>query len=242
MFYRFDASELAKAWSRVVFDRNAAHMSAEDEINFRRSLSESMKLACENSDLTALSKHGFPIKLNQDSSTEYFLDLQEFCNWGQRLANSGIPQDEFELAHMLGIHELDEYSVPLRASQQLHPETQRFKDASGKLNASHLGRLLGRLDAVALPVTPPLTIERAEGLKNLVEMPDPQRRLLTLRQLGGNAYKLHGDWKFRCLKVLEMKERMEGRRRCSAKTIRKDLLIAVLEEERLNRTGKTSYF
>lgn len=70
-----------------------------------------------------------------------------------------------------------------------------------------------------------------------VPMPEHQRRLAALRKLNGDVRKVRGKWECQGITRLEKQEREEGRKRTSEKTIRSDLIQAVIEEARSKREG-----
>ena len=65
---------------------------------------------------------------------------------------------------------------------------------------------------------------------SIVTLPDHERRLKRLRELGGDAVYKNGEWKFPRITALEEEERAAGRMRVSQKTIREDLRRAAQEE------------
>ena len=67
---------------------------------------------------------------------------------------------------------------------------------------------------------------------------DPERRLARLRELGGTAKYAHHEWKFTGMSCLVNSEKADGRKRCSEKTIRADLIQAAQAE----RDEKTAGF
>ena len=60
---------------------------------------------------------------------------------------------------------------------------------------------------------------------------DPQRRLRRLRDLGGSARYVNGDWKFKGFTALVDTEKSQGCKRCDPKTIRADLKAAAQAEK-----------
>ena len=238
MFYRFQASELMKEWTKLVCLSNELQPYPLNKDEFLSNLTEAIKFAITNGSLTPLSKEGFPVSQKNLELSTYFIDLQDFCDWGKTLPNSGIPDEEFELAHMLGIHNLDENTEPLRIFQNLAPKTQKFHKASESLKTDHLGRLLGKHDALALPSTPPFCVFRVTTSKSTNDLPDSTRRLAALREIGGSTKYFKGKWKFTKIKKLSEQEKAEGRARTDEKTVRKDVYEAVLEEDRLKRAGE----
>jgi hypothetical protein len=238
MFYRFQANELAKEWAKLVTISNEQSLEQIDESRLLNALEVGLKLAIKKEQITPLSKDGFPIESEKYDLRECFVDLQDFCNWGQTFPNSGIPKDEFELAYMLGIQEMDEHTEPLRISQPHQPPTQQFKEISDLVRNTPLGeKLLGKIDTAALTVTPPITVFKASALDDLNDLSDGARRLKKLRFIGGEATKRHGQWKFTKISELIEMEKAEGRKRVSEKTIRKDLAEAAYAEERMKRNA-----
>lgn len=75
---------------------------------------------------------------------------------------------------------------------------------------------------------------------------DPARRLAELRKLGGDVKLINGEWEVTGIGELEKKERADGRKRISQKTIREDLIAAAKAEREGRREGKggtaTSWF
>lgn len=69
------------------------------------------------------------------------------------------------------------------------------------------------------------------------EMPDPERRLVLLRELGGGSKYVRNDWKFTGMAALVAKEKEDGRSRCDEKTIRADLKLAAQDELEAKRAG-----
>ena len=76
-----------------------------------------------------------------------------------------------------------------------------------------------------------------------VEMPHTERRLATLRSLGGDARwkrrKGVQQWVFTGIKKLVEQEKSEGRKRCDEKTIREDLREAAEAESIAKANGAT---
>jgi hypothetical protein len=70
-----------------------------------------------------------------------------------------------------------------------------------------------------------------------IPMAEPQRRLAALRKLNGDVMQVRGKWECKGITRLEKQEREEGRERTSEKTIRSDLIQAVIEEARSTREG-----
>lgn len=68
-------------------------------------------------------------------------------------------------------------------------------------------------------------------------LPDPERRLARLRELGGGATYRRNEWKFTGIAALVAAERNEGRKRRDEKTIRADLREAAEAEREAKRAG-----
>ena len=68
-------------------------------------------------------------------------------------------------------------------------------------------------------------------------LPDPERRLARLREMGGSATSKRGEWKFTRITALVAAERSEGRKRSDEKTIRADLKEAAEAEAEAKRAG-----
>lgn len=66
---------------------------------------------------------------------------------------------------------------------------------------------------------------------------EPERRLARLREMGGTAKYLRGEWKFTGIGVLALAEKRDGRKRVSEKTIRRDLEAAAQAEREAKRAG-----
>jgi hypothetical protein len=66
---------------------------------------------------------------------------------------------------------------------------------------------------------------------------EPARRLAMLRELGGDANKLRGEWKFMGTTALVAREKADGRKRTDAKTIRGDLKEAAQAELDAKKAG-----
>jgi hypothetical protein len=66
---------------------------------------------------------------------------------------------------------------------------------------------------------------------------DPVRRLALLRTLGGGAKYSHCEWKFTGISLLVKREKDDGRKRSSEKTIRDDLKEAAQAELDAKRAG-----
>ena len=77
----------------------------------------------------------------------------------------------------------------------------------------------------------------ADSLASIQMAPEPERRLARLRDLGGNAARKNGEWKFTGIAALAAKEKEEGRKRNDAKTIRGDLKEAAQNELEARRAG-----
>jgi len=67
--------------------------------------------------------------------------------------------------------------------------------------------------------------------------PDPERRLVLLRKLGGAAKYFRGEWSFTGIAALVASEKSEGRERISEKTIRADLKKAAQNERDAKSPG-----
>jgi len=68
-------------------------------------------------------------------------------------------------------------------------------------------------------------------------LPDPERRLARLRELGGGATYRRNEWKFTGIAALVAAERNDGRKRIDEKTIRADLKEAAQAEREAKRAG-----
>ena len=68
-------------------------------------------------------------------------------------------------------------------------------------------------------------------------MPDPERRLAALRELGGFAKYKNCEWTFTCIGKLVESEKQNGRTRSDVKTIRSDLKEAALAERHAHSAG-----
>jgi hypothetical protein len=66
---------------------------------------------------------------------------------------------------------------------------------------------------------------------------DKVRRLNSLRELGGQSKYKNNKWTFTRITALVMKEKTDGRKRCSEKTIRADLTDAAENEREERRAG-----
>ncbi|APW47340.1 hypothetical protein BLL52_0041 [Rhodoferax antarcticus ANT.BR] len=102
------------------------------------------------------------------------------------------------------------------------------------LRAHGYSGLAGELDTtqntVDLPTqAPPAAISPA--------VPDPERRLAKLIELGGTYKYRDGKWHFTGIGKLENFERNADHKRCSQKTIRDDLIEAAQSERDLKQAG-----
>jgi hypothetical protein len=87
-------------------------------------------------------------------------------------------------------------------------------------------------------VEPPAAPEVAVvALAGTHQTPDAERRLARLRELGGNAQKRRGEWKFTGMSMLVESERAENRKRRSEKTMRADLIQAATSADEEQRAG-----
>jgi len=68
-------------------------------------------------------------------------------------------------------------------------------------------------------------------------IPEPQRRIALLRTLGGTAKYKNSEWAFTGITRLVAKEKADGRKRCTEKTVRVDLKEAAQAERAANRAG-----
>lgn len=79
--------------------------------------------------------------------------------------------------------------------------------------------------------------EQAAPVQSPVEPADPERRLQSLRQLGGEAKFTKSAWKFTGISALVTSEKAQVRKRSSEKTIRADLREAAESEREAKRAG-----
>jgi hypothetical protein len=81
------------------------------------------------------------------------------------------------------------------------------------------------------------------GGQSLPVVPEPQRRLTALRELGGEAkwkrYRGSQQWTFTKIKILVAQEKHAKKLRSDEKTIRKDLTEAAAAESMKRRSGPT---
>ena len=94
---------------------------------------------------------------------------------------------------------------------------------------------------VSLVVAPSTAPAQHTGLPvaagALDALPDHERRLARLRELGGSAKYSRGAWTFSAISKLVKSEKAEGRKRSDEKTIRADLREAADNEREAKRTG-----
>lgn len=95
------------------------------------------------------------------------------------------------------------------------------------------------MDVAPVLATPPVQLGVTNGANGAPaeSIPDPERRLLRLRALGGSAKYLRGEWKFTGINDLVASEKKESRKRCDAKTIRADLKEAAQAERDRKQAG-----
>ena len=72
------------------------------------------------------------------------------------------------------------------------------------------------------------------------EVPDPERRLKRLREMGGSADYFMGKWRFKGINELVAVEASEGRPRSSQKTVKADLEKAAEAERKAKKEGVTA--
>ena len=87
------------------------------------------------------------------------------------------------------------------------------------------------------PITPSPAPVAAEGASGSMETPDAERRLAQLRALGGTVKCVNYEWKFTGTADLVKREKEDGRKRCSEKTIRADLMKAAQAEQEAKSAG-----
>jgi hypothetical protein len=76
-----------------------------------------------------------------------------------------------------------------------------------------------------------------DALEAQAMTPDPERRLALLRTLGGSAKYFQDKWKFTGITELVAREKEDGRKRSSQKTIRADLKEAAQAERDAKNAG-----
>lgn len=79
--------------------------------------------------------------------------------------------------------------------------------------------------------------EQAAPAQSAAEPADPERRLQSLKALGGGARFTKGEWKFTGISALVVSEKAQGRKRSTEKTIRADLREAAENEREAKRAG-----
>lgn len=93
-------------------------------------------------------------------------------------------------------------------------------------------KLDGLMECPSMPAKQATTTETvADGI------PEPQRRIALLRTLGGTAKYKNSEWAFTGITRLVAKEKADGRKRCTEKTVRVDLKEAAQAERAANRAG-----
>lgn len=87
------------------------------------------------------------------------------------------------------------------------------------------------------PATPATVVAVGASGGTIEQAPDPERRLVLLRALGGGEKYARGEWRFTGMAALVAKEKADGRKRCDEKTIRADLKEAAQTERDAKNAG-----
>ena len=143
------------------------------------------------------------------------------------VAGMGIEQEEFDRY----LTESPAWLVQADAHSQWR-KTFAAAIKAGELLPLEFG---SKLPIVTAPEQSPAT--PAPDVAVIEAMPDPERRLTLLRELGGTAKYTRCDWKFTGIKELVDHEKANGRKRSTDKTIRADLKEAAQNERDAKRAG-----
>lgn len=90
---------------------------------------------------------------------------------------------------------------------------------------------------VAMPEPTVAPVVAVSALGGVDHTPDPERRLVLLRALGGSSKYARGEWTFKGMAALVASEKANGFKRCDEKTIRADLKEAAQAEREAKSAG-----
>lgn len=161
MSYLFQSNLLPIEWTQVVAKHS--NFTDKERDSFEEEFGNSYESAISREILPIRDKMGMTVKGVCTPNSNYYVYLRDFCEWGKLAINSGIPTDEYELAHHLKIHEMGESGSYVIEQVTFPPSSKtNFLRNIGK-NAPHL-LLSGELDKHALPLTPCLVISSSKKL------------------------------------------------------------------------------
>lgn len=164
----------------------------------------------------------FPLSpTSEETSSSLFVSQVDIAQKDYlKFLNRSLNQGQFSATHLISRRT---FTMGIDAAED--DSSEWFVDPP---NASVACRLLGEAFPVGQSIFTELCDHHLEPLRRL-------RRLVT--ECGGTYKKVGSKWRFTRFEDLKKRELAEGRKRCSDKTIRADLVEAAESSEAQKRTG-----